>query len=78
MGLLASRVKVSPEARVRLNRVAGIAMAFVAAVSWWFVFEDGPSTAKVLAAAASTAAAVLQFVRYARERKAVETERRPD
>ena len=49
-----------------------VIFAVAALVNWWIVAEDGASPARVLAAVATTAGAVVQAVVFYRQRDARE------
>jgi hypothetical protein len=56
----------SPRVRARLLLATTALFAVMAILSWWTVAEDGPSPARVIAAIATTAGAVIQAVVWAR------------
>ena len=58
----------SPTVRRRLLLISGLVFVLVAALSWWTVMEEGATTARVLAAVASSVAAVLQLAFPTRRR----------
>jgi hypothetical protein len=55
-----SRFARSPSAKRRLRLLSIVALAGVAALSWWTIVEQGASTARVLTAVVSSAAVLAQ------------------
>jgi hypothetical protein len=64
-----SRIAVSPSAKRRVRLLSIAVFAAVAALSWWTIAEEGASTARVLAAIASSVAAVAQAFSPQRKRR---------
>jgi hypothetical protein len=53
---------MSEQKRRKLIVVSAVLLGFVAAMSWWQLFESGPSTAKWLTAVVGTIGAVVNGV----------------
>jgi hypothetical protein len=59
----------SPRLRSRLALLTTVLFPALAVVSWWMVVEDGPSPARVTAAIATTAGAIVQGIVHVRGRR---------
>lgn len=58
----------SSRRRSQVRLFSTVIFVLAAGVGWWTVLEDGPSPARVIAAIAMTAAAVVQVVARLRAR----------
>lgn len=56
-----SRFARSPQAKRRARVVSTVLFVLLAGLSWWSVADEGPSTARVVAAVATSAAAIVQL-----------------
>jgi hypothetical protein len=63
-----SRKMVSVRAKRRLRVASTVALAAVAALSWWSIIEDGAGPAKLLAAIATSVGVLLEIVLPGRRR----------